>query len=431
MDKAELEKLIKQLVAMKETINKGNEEADRKYAEAAEQVSKALAESQDLQVKHADLMATNEKLATRVEQLEKLFGGKVSKAISVAGLEGDPARKFSLARAFYAISTNDWKDAGFEKEVFAETAKKAMNTQDDSSGGFIVPTEVTNEIIEVLRPKSVLIELGATTFTGLTGGAYEIPAGKGGIVTYWVGEGMPLTESEESFGQVVLRPKEIGAMVRMSLNFAKRAMPDAENYVRGRLAKELGLGIDLAGLMGQGGDYKPLGLWYIPGIPVFNVGTGGNGGQFLPEHIIDLEGKLEDADALEGKLAMCFHPKIRRKLMKTRVPQYSGDTKGDYIYNQLGDADQLLRNFLGYPYSRTTQLPTNLVAGGDSDVTPIFFGNWEDFFIGQWGSFEIAAANQAKDVFEKRQMLLRITQEVDMNVGRKESFTKVPDAKSS
>lgn len=426
--KEQIEKLLKDLEGMKAYINKGDEALDLKYAETAESVAKLLSDSEKLQGDFAETLKANEKLALRVEYLEKFFG-KSKKTVSLEGLK-DEKEQFSLLKAMYAIQTGDWSDAKLEKAVFDETKEKAgQNTQDNSAGGFIVPREVSQDIIELLRPESVLIKLGATVLSDLSGGSWEVPAGKGGIVTYWVGEGLSVTESEESFGQVILRPKEIAAMVRMSLNFAKRARPDAENYIRGRLAQELALAIDLAGFMGTGGDYQPYGLWNIAGISEVNVGDLTDGGEFKPEHIVDLEGKLEDSEALRGRLGLLWHPKMKRKLKKERIANFTGQTDGNYVFP--GFDDKSLAEFLGYEFETTTQLPTNIVVGADSDVSPIFFGNWQDFLLGQWGNLEIAVATQAGDVFEKRQMLMRISQEVDCNVARKESFTKVPDAKST
>lgn len=428
--KEQLEKLFRELNGIKEFIATADEavkkESQEKIVQLEGKLTELLAHNDAMKQEFAPALEKFSDLEKRVTWFEQVFG-KSAKSIGLPGLEEEKS-KFSILKAMAAIHTGDWSDAGFEKAVMEETRKKAMETQDNSSGGFLVPTEVSQDIIELLRPESIGIGLGITVLSGLTGGNWEVPAGRGGIVTYWVREGVALTPSDESWGQVTLKPKEIGALVTMSLQFAKRARPDAENYIRMRLAQELALGIDKAIFMGTGGENQPLGLWNTPGIETLTLG-GGNGADFTLEDIVDAEGKLEDNDALMGKLALAMHPKIKRKLKKTRIAQYSGDTGGEYLFK--GFTDAALAEFLGYPFKTTTQLPTNLVVGGSGDISPMFFANWQDILLGQWGNFEIAVATQAGQAFEKRQMLMRITQEVDVAIARKQSVCAILDARTN
>lgn len=425
-----LEALLKQFEGMKGYIDKGNTELKSAYEGVKTELAMALAHNDEMKTHYDGVLKKNEELESRVKYMENVFG-KSNKTITISGLEEEKS-KFSILRAMYAIHTDDWSGAGFEKEVF-ENARKAVEGQregDNEAGGYLIPTEVSQDIIELLRPESIAIALGVTTLSDLSGGEWQIPAGKGGIQTYWVGENLPLTESEELFGQVSLRPKEIGALVRMSLRFAKRARPDAETYIRGRLAQELALAIDKAVFMGTGGQFQPQGLWNTGGLSEFAIDPqGGNGGDFDLEHIVDLEGKLEDVNALVPGCQLAMHPKIKRKLKKTRIAQFSTDTGGEYVFKGFKDSD--LADFLGYAFKTTTQLPTNLVVGSATNVSPMFFANWRDVLLGQWGNFEIAVATQAGTSFEKRQMLMRITQEVDVGVARKDSVCVVTDAKTA
>ena len=51
------------------------------------------------------------------------------------------------------------------------------------------------------------------------------------------------------------------------------------------------------------------------------------------------------------------------------------------------------------------------------------FANFEDCYVGTWGTMEIAMSDVAKDGFEKQKTYLRASMEVDMNLGNAESVS--------
>ena len=79
----------------------------------------------------------------------------------------------------------------------------------------------------------------------------------------------------------------------------------------------------------------------------------------------------------------------------------------------------------------TTQIPINLTKGAGTALTEVYFGNWEELIIGQWGGMEIALSTETSDAFEKDQTWVRVLQEVDIAVRHPESFCLVNDAASA
>src|SRR3990170_2350591 len=80
------------------------------------------------------------------------------------------------------------KFAGFEKEVFDETRKKALGAGTPADGGYIVPTEYVAELIEMLVAEAIVVKLGATVINDLKGNPVEFPKQVGGATAFWVGE---------------------------------------------------------------------------------------------------------------------------------------------------------------------------------------------------------------------------------------------------
>ena len=121
--------------------------------------------------------------------------------------------------------------------------------------------------------------------------------------------------------------------------------------------------------------------------------------------------------------------KLHSDLLKLKVAQYSGDTAGAYIISPI--SERVLQDWLGYKYAMTTQVPINLTKNNGTALTEVYFGNWAELIIGQWGGMEIMASQETSDAFEKDQTWIRILQEVDVGVRHDQSFCLISDAKAT
>ena len=129
----------------------------------------------------------------------------------------------------------------------------------------------------------------------------------------------------------------------------------------------------------------------------------------------DMVTELENDNALRGNLGFAMHPAVKNALKKERIAQYSGDTGGSYVILPMSDAN--VRDTIGYDYAVTTQLAQ----------TEIFFANWADLLIAQWGGFEMTASTDADDAFAKNQIWIRAIQEVDIGTRHVVSFCYASD----
>ena len=369
-------------------------------------------------------LATIAGLEARIAEIEKLV---TPRKVYLAGLEDE--KPFSFFKAILAIRTGDWSEAGFEREVFDNTRKKVMGALGGGpGGGYIVPMIYVAELIELLRAEAVVAALGATVLAALQGSPVYIPRQSAGSTGYWVGENVAITGSDLTLEQISLTPKKVGALVKLSNTLLKLSNPSAEALVRSDIATAIALQIDLKAFRGTGASNQPTGIANTASINTVAIGT--NGGDLSWDNLIDMEYALAEDNALRGKLGFAFHPAIRRKLLKTKVAQYSGDTGGNY-YVSPPITETTFQAWLGYPYKMTTQIPINLTKGSGTALTEVYYGNWADLLIGQWGGMEIMASQETSDSFEKDQTWVRILQEVDLAVRHPESFCLVSDAKAT
>lgn len=394
-----------------------------KILEALNEQKKAIEEN------FSEVKDSVKDLNTRVTELET---NNTPRKVSLPGLE-DEKEQFSFLRAVNAIRSHDWSHAGFEKEVFDETRKRtAMAQGTDSIGGYIVPDQYINDLIELLRAESVVMRAGATVLDNLTSSPVDIPYQATGSTAYWVAENSAITESNPTLGQIQLTPHACAALVKLSNRLIRLSNPSAEAMVRRDIATALALKIDLAALEGSGTGAEPTGLFNLSGVGDFAIGA--NGGTFTYDHAIELEGDVDVANALRGRLGFIMHPIISRKLKALKIANYSGQsTNQPYYFMPMSDDN--LSNALGYPFYKTTQVSIVRGKGTSSDCSVVYFGNWEEMLIGQWGGLEIMASDVAGDdnggAFTSNQTWIRAIQEVDVNVRHAASFSMCKDARTN
>jgi HK97 family phage major capsid protein len=364
-------------------------------------------------------------LDTRLVEVEKMATERRSK-FSLSGVT-EQKEEFSFLRAVNGISTGDWSNAGFEKEVFDNMRKKAMSVGSDTAGGYIVPSEYVAQLIEYLRAKAVVMQMGATFMDGLSGSPIEIPKQTGGATAYWVAENAAITASDAAVGQIQMTPKAVAAMVKLSNRLIRMSNPSAEQMVRNDIAQVIALEVDRAAMFGTGALGEPIGIINTASINTVALGTSGGTPTF--DALMNIAYEVEIDNALQGKLGFVFHPAIRKLLAQQKVAQYSGQTDGSYIVQPM-DAAQLA-NYIGYPYLTTTAIPTSLSKGTATNLSYIIFGNWSELIVGQWAGMEIMASSETSDAFEKNQTWIRVIQEVDVAVRHPVSFCVCSDAKTS
>jgi HK97 family phage major capsid protein len=360
------------------------------------------------------------------------------------GLTARDCRRYSFIKAMRKVvgGFND-TDAGFEMEVSQEcqrqfkaqgvsrttsgllVPREVMVQRDlvagtDSAGGFLVATELKSEsFIELLRNAMMVRAMGATVITGLIGDV-EFPRQNGAGNAYWVGETISPTESDQAFGQVPMSPKTVGAFTDMSRKLLLQSSLDVEQLVRMDLAKVIGLAIDLAALRGTGAAGQPLGIVNTTGVGSVALGTNGLAPTY--QSLINMESKVAVANALMGSLGYLTNAKVRGQLKGTE--KSPAGTVGNFIWsegaNGFGEVN-------GYRAAVSNQVPWTLTKGTSAGVaSEIYFANWADLLIGEWGVLDIQIDPYAKGLAGG--VRVRFLQDVDIAVRHPESFCVIQDA---
>ena len=376
----------------------------------------------------------------RAVVLEEVFKAKkVESPDPNIGMSDKDIRNFSFVRVIRALAQNDWSIAPFEKEASDAVAKKLNRTPQGcfipydvmtrdltkgtpSAGGYTVATELLSaQFIELLRNKMVVRQLGARVLGGLVGDI-AIPSQTGGATAYWVTEGNAPTESQQTFGQVPLTPKTVGAYTDISRKLLLQSSIDVEAFVRADLATILALAIDAAAINGSSTSGQPTGILNTTGIGSVECGTNGDDPTY--GKIVDLETEVAIDNADLGALAYLTNAKVRGKLKQTFTNATYGETP---VWQNGTKPGWGILN--GYDAAVSNQVPSNLTKGSGANLSAIIFGNWNDLIIGEWGALDILVDPYTGGAAGT--VRVRVLQDVDIAVRHAESFAAIKDAKTA
>jgi HK97 family phage major capsid protein/HK97 family phage prohead protease len=357
-------------------------------------------------------------------------------------------KAYSYLRAVSAAVSRDWKNAGFEREVSNDIAKRAGR----ETPGFFMPTNIefaqraayavgtagsgttggtlvannllAGSFIEVLRNKARVLQAGARILSGLVGNV-TIPRQSGQTATYWVTEGGGLTEAEATFDSITMSPKQLGAVSLITRLMLQQSTPDIEMLARADLVAVLALGIDAAALYGPGSGGAPTGLASISGVGSVSHGT--NGGTLTIDDIINLEVAVLAANAPEDALAYIANASTIGWLKRQK------STTGQYLWNQqpFGQIQGTPGEINGYPVYRSNQARGTLTKGTGTNLQEIYFGNWNELIVGEWGVLEILPNPYDSTAYLAGSIKVRAMQSLDINVRHAASFAICSDAQLS
>jgi len=369
--------------------------------------------------------------AFRESILEKM-NERASDQRSPLGLSDAEAGSFSFQRLLLAAATNDYSQAGFERDVCAATAQRMGGKHK----GIMVPTDVlsravtttvsaptiqtdvlASSFIDLLRAKMKVRDMGATVLGGLDGNI-SIPRQSAGANAFWVAEGAQPTPNDQTFDSVNLSPKGVAALTQTTMQNLIQSSLDMEAFIRRDLATALALAIDLAAISGTGAGNQPTGILNTAGIG--SVAMGANGAALTNvDAFVDLETLVADSNADGGSMSYLTNARVIGALKKLKT------STGEYLFSSRErDLPTSVGGLNGYDVNRSNQVTKAGAKGTSTGLSTALFGNWSDLFIGEWG-----ALNLQVDPFTAGVGNIKISalQFVDCGVRHPESFAAITD----
>lgn len=343
------------------------------------------------------------------------------------------------------------RDARIEaSETYGENhpVTKALVASTGSAGGFLVPPDVMNEVIPLLRAQATVRSAGPRNIP-MPRGTMTLPGQASAASASYGSEVKQITQSQQTLGQIVASYKKLTALVPVSNDMMRYADPAIDAFVRDDLVKVMALREDLAFLMGDGTQDTPRGFlsfansWVSKGggtVGVFSTtaastlavnGTdpaNSTGGNFITSNASytlataaqELGGainRLDQANVPDSKRVWFMNPRTFNYLFNVQ------NSLGVYVYR-----DELTRGtLLSYPYKKTTQIGTGFwdAAASNKDLSFIFLVEMTEDIILDSMQLELAVSREGSYVdalgatvnaFQQDQTVIRAIQEHDHQV---------------
>lgn len=345
-----------------------------------------------------------ERIADDILKIRQERAEAAPESVSHLDLSRRETEGYSLCRAILAAHSGKWDKAGLELEcheaiaartnkvpdkgaffvpldvqrrslpVNSERAVKglqiaAAQTRDltvgtAGAGGYLVQTSVMG-FDELLRNISVMFRMGATRLSGLRD-SVTIPRQSAAATAEWLAtEASAITESQQTFVQLSLSPKTVGAYTELSRQLLLQASIDVEGLVNSDLAAVCALAVDSAALTGDGTGGAPTGITNTSGIGAVT------GTSLAYAGILDFQTDVAAANVMPIAGGYVTTPAVaalmmqRVKFSSTASPLWEGSIWGG--------------NMAGFPAMSSNQVPS----------AEMIFGDWAKAVIAEWGVLEV------------------------------------------
>jgi HK97 family phage major capsid protein len=334
---------------------------------------------------------------------------------------------------------------------------RALVTSVGASGGFIVPPDYMNEVIELLRPLAV-VRASSPRVIPMPRGSMTLPGQASAATASYGNEQSAIGSSQQGLDQIVATFKKLTALVPVSNDMMRYADPAVDAFVRDDLVKVLALAEDLAFMFGLGTADSPMGFltfanrWVqrqggTPGIwltganstMAVNAADPANttGGNFitsteaytLATAAAELGGavnRLDTANVPDSKRVWFMNPRSFNYLYNVQ------NSLGLYVFR-----DELMTGkLLGYPLKKSTQIGANYydATGAATNCSFVFLVEMDEAMILDSMSLELAVSREGtyvdgsgttRSAFQSDQSIIRAIAEHDFQMRHDQSVAVI------
>jgi len=341
-----------------------------------------------------DLEADLAKVKSAIEMEQRVEAAKAAAAKPI-DLPGQPSSKAAATdRARYGkLKAFKNTDAGIEaayrsgqfilatifgNEKAAEWCRengiqivKAQSESVNSAGGFLVPTEFNQSIIDLreefgtFRQNCQVVPMGSDSMT--------VPRRAGGLTAYFVAEGVAATESSKQWDQVSLSAKKMAVLAKMSTELAEDAVISIADDLASEMAYAFAVKEDTCGWNGDGtstyGGIVGVRTKIIDGTHTKSAIDAASGHDTFAEiDAADLANVMAALPKYAERNAKWYCSTVAWALVFQRLIAAAG---GNSISDLTGGKPT--RSYLGYPVVLDQTLPT--ATSDISDTAMLFFGD--------------------------------------------------------
>lgn len=301
-----------------------------------------------------------------------------------------------------------------------KASSDAMTEGTGSSGGFLVPTEFSYDVIRLMTAATVVRQI-ARIFPMSTW-KRTLPRQLTNPSVAWVTEFGTKGITKPSFEQLTQQAKVMAAVIKSSDELLRDSAVNLQAFLAEIIAEAFGMEEERVAFAGKGtvgGGSDPFdGVLYESGV----VSVAMEEAALSYDDLINLRFGLTAANDRNGVYVL--NRKALKLIMKLK------DADGQYLWHapREGNPGQIGEK----AYHLTDQLPTNLGVG--TDMTPILYGNFGQFlWLSDREGIALKMSNEASDwvggaldsAFMSDQTWLRFTKAMAITVAQGAAFAKM------
>lgn len=311
--------------------------------------------------------------------------------------------RLDFGRALRGIVLGDWHGA--------EAERRAMSQGSDTAGGFMVPAEMSANIIDLARNQTRVIQAGAVTVP-MHSTSLKIARVTGAPTAMWKTENSAITESAMTFGMFEMYAHTLVAMCKLSIELFE----DAGNIgavVNESIATSLALELDRVSLRGIGAAEEPMGLRNNPDVQQVIVSA--DAAALGYDTISTAWQLIQEQNGPGTGQALIAAPR----------------TFGALDRLKSGDGEPLIPpdSFQSMSKYATNQVPTNLTHGSSNVASEAYVGTFDQLWIGMRTGIQIEISRVAGDgsgsAFSNMQVWIRAYLRADVLAARPERFVRI------
>lgn len=230
------------------------------FQRMSEITASAEAENRDLNAEETQeydrVEADFDALTKRIGRLEKEAGftGGISRKDAAPDSDAEGrAEKRGTASPEYRAAFDALLRARGNVAVLTAEQRAAMQVGTDAEGGFTVPNDFYNQLVESEREFGVMRQLARIIVTG-NSGDLEIPALDTRATAAWTAEEAPFTQSESTFRNVVLKSYKAAAISKISDELLHDSAFDLLDFLARDLGEAVGILENAAFVAGTSGS---------------------------------------------------------------------------------------------------------------------------------------------------------------------------------
>ncbi|MEH2953423.1 phage major capsid protein [Candidatus Merdisoma sp. JLR.KK011] len=299
----------------------------------------------------------------RQEALDAELNRPVNKPLTGKPMNGklEDDGEGKTGRASDEYKKNFWNAMRSKSPV--PNVTNALQIGTDTEGGYLVPDEFENTLVEALEEENIFRQMAKIIQTSSGDRKIPVVATKG--TASWMDEEGAYPESDDSFGQVSIGAYKLGTMIKVSEELLNDSVFDLQSYITREFARRIGSKEEEAFFTGNGTG-KPLGILAATGGAETGI-TAASATAVTADELIDLYYSLRSP--YRRNAVWTLNDSTVKAIRKLK------DGNGQYLW-QPGITAGAPDMILGRPVRTSTYMP-EIAAGAKT----IAFGDFSYYWI--------------------------------------------------